>query len=66
EEPRLLIELHDPAVRALVEFLTHSGVRPEAGFNLQWKHVDLEHAVVTIPREFDKVRISVNLITWIG
>lgn len=55
EEPKLLAELRDPIVRTLVEFLLHSGVRPDAGFSLQWKHVDLERAVVTIPRELDKV-----------
>ena len=55
EEPKLLAEFRDPIVRTLVEFLLHSGVRPDAGFGLQWKYVDLERAVVTIPRELDKV-----------
>ena len=55
EERRLLIELSDRIVRDLVEFLLHTGVRPEATFSLLWKHVDLERMVVEIPRDLDKV-----------
>ena len=55
EELKLLAELRDPIVRALVEVLTHTGIRPEAGLALRWRHVDLERWTVTVDRELDKV-----------
>ena len=55
EEPRLLGNLSDRIVRDLVEFLIHTGVRPDAAFGLQWQHVSLEQMVIEINRDLDKV-----------
>ncbi len=54
EEPRLLAGLADPIVRAHVEFLLHTGIRPQAALQLRWEHVDLERMVITVPREINK------------
>ena len=55
EEPRLLGNLSDRIVRDYVEFLTHTGVRPDAALWLRWRHVSLEQMVIDIDRELDKV-----------
>lgn len=48
------MELADPIVRAYVEFLLHTGIRPQAGLLLRWEHVDLNEMIVTVPREINK------------
>jgi integrase len=54
EEPRLLEGLHDPIVRGYVEFLMHTGIRPQAALQLRWEHIDLEMMVITVPRDINK------------
>ncbi len=56
EELRLLGGLSDPTVRAYVEFLLHTGIRPDAGLLLRWEHVDFNKMVVAVPREINKTR----------
>jgi integrase len=54
EEPRLLQHLRDPIVKAYVEFLFHTGIRPRAALQLRWQHIDLEGMTITVPREINK------------
>ncbi len=56
EKRRLLGAFADPTVRAYVEFLLHTGIRPQAGLQLRWEHVDLRRMVVTVSREIHRTR----------
>ncbi len=56
EEPRLLAALDDRDVRALVEFLLHGGMRPEAALQLCWRDVNLERMWVDVPTAINKTR----------
>lgn len=58
----------DRAYAALGMF---AGIRPEEIVRLDWKHVDLEHAKVTVPAEVSKTRmqrtveLEPNAVAWL-
>ncbi len=54
EELRLLAELRDPIVRAYVEVLLHTAIRPQAALQLRWRNVDMKRATITIARSINK------------
>ena len=55
EEPLLLAAIEDRIVRAVIETLLHTGIRPEACLRLRLgDHVDLEEGKVWVDEELDK------------
>ena len=54
DDERRLLEACSPALRAIVEFALHTGIRKGAILGLRWQDVDLAAGLITVPAVLSK------------